>query len=161
MDKSGIFSLVEINDRESELFLSYLRSTSKSPAVDFINYLIGSDYLKFLDLLAGTTFKIPSRKSLYRDIEYIKIYTYVKERNFSFDAIRTAPKLYSKSLAFIKKAITKISKALDEELPYSYEELNNIRSVVDDGKRFIDEKDSWAFEDVGDDSLTNMKNKLR
>lgn len=132
MEKSGIFSLIEINDKESKLLLTYLRNTNKTSAYDLINYLIGIDYLQFLDLLAGNTLKIPSRKSIYRDLEYIKIYNFVKEKKFSTDSIRTVAKLYTKNISFVKRAIIKISKSLNEELPITMEELNSIKYIIED-----------------------------
>jgi hypothetical protein len=57
--------------------------------------------------------KIPSRKTLYRDIEYIKIYNYVKEHGFTFDSIRCASRIYNKELSFVKRAVAKVSKCVD------------------------------------------------
>jgi hypothetical protein len=152
MEKSGIFSLVEINDKESLLLLEYMRKFNKSSACDFIHYLIGMEYLKFLDLLAGTNLKVPSRKSLYRDIEYIKIYNYVREKNFEIDSIRNASKVYGKSLSFVRRAIIKISRCIGEKIPYTLEELNSIRLSSGEVCDKVMDKDGWAFEDVDDNS---------
>ena len=154
MEKSGIFSLIEVSDKESKLLLNYLRCTNKTPVYDFINYLIGSDYLQFLDLLAGANLKVPSRKSLYREIEYIKVYNYVKERKFTVDSIRIATRLYNKNIYFVKRAIVKISKALGEEIPLTLEELNNIKSTVDESKNHTSCKDDWEFDE--DSCVVNM-----
>jgi hypothetical protein len=153
VETSGIFSLVKITADESDLLLSYLRNTSKSSALDFIVYLIGDDYLKFLDLLAGTTFKVPPRKSLYRDVEYIKIYNYVKARDFDIYAIKNASKVYGKNLAFIRRALEKVSKSIGEPLPINLKEYNftNI-GVLGEISNPSEDKDSWAFEEIDDDS---------
>lgn len=132
-----MFSLVSVSEKESKLLLSYLRNLSKTPAYDFIDYLIGADYIKFLDILSGFNLKIPNRRSLYRDIEYIKIYNYVREKKFSVESIRASARIYNKNIAFVKRAILKMSKILNEKIPFSLEELNNIKSLaVEDGKNF-------------------------
>lgn len=158
MEKSGIFSLIEVNDKESTLLLDYLRHVNKTPAFDFINYLIGIEYMQFLDLLAGTSLKVPSRKSLYREVEYIKVYNYVRERKFTIDAIRMATKRYNKNIYFVKRAIIKISKSLNETLPMTIDELNSIKCMVDEGKSYTACQDDWGFEedvcitkDIGDE----------
>ena len=113
MEKPGILSLVSIKGKESQYFRDYLRKTGNTAVYDFIYYLLGEDYLRFLDLLAGTVLKIPSHKTLYRDIEYIKLYCYVKERGFTEDAVKNAAKLYSKKAYFVRTAIKKISEVLE------------------------------------------------
>jgi hypothetical protein len=154
MEKSGIFSLIEINDKESSLLLAYLRTVNKTPAYDFISYLIGIEYLQFLDLLAGNTLKVPSRKSLFRDLEYIKIYNYVREKKFTIESVRTVAKLYNKNISFVKRAVIKISKSLNETLPMSIEELNSIRGIIDDNncidKGYNSCQDEWNFEEKGE-----------
>jgi hypothetical protein len=147
MEKSGIFALIEISDKESDLLLNYLRSVGKTPAFDFVQYLLGSDYIKFLDLVAGTTLKVPSRRSLYRDIEYIKIYNYIKERDFAIDSVRVASKVFCKNMSFIKRAIIKMSRCLNEDIPLSVDILNSIRGVVDEGKGFDCCQGDFEFKD--------------
>jgi hypothetical protein len=122
MEKSGIFSLIKVSEKESDILLSYLRNQNQTPAFDFICYLIGIDYIQFLDLLAGTNLKIPSRKSLYRDIEYVKIYSYIKERDFTVDSVKNAAKIYNKNISFVKRAIFKVSKTLNQNLPVNLED---------------------------------------
>jgi hypothetical protein len=113
MEKNGILALVNLSDKESDLFLDYLRKSSNTPAYDFINYLIGKDYIMFLDLLAGVNLKISSRKSLYRDMEYIKIYIYVRDHGFNLDSMKCAAKIYNKKLSFVKRAVAKVSKTVE------------------------------------------------
>jgi hypothetical protein len=129
-EKAGILSLVNISDTESKLFLSYIRSANKTTAVDFVEYMLGMDYLQFLDLLAGTNLKIPNRKNLYRDLEYIKIYNYCKVRNFTVESMVNAAKLYEIGLVNVKKALIKVSKTIGEKMPYTEEELNDMKPKV-------------------------------
>ncbi len=113
MEKSGIFSLIKLNDRESDAFLDYLRKSSNTPVYDLLNYVAGDDYLKVLDLMAGMLIKIPSRKNLYRDVEQIKIYCYVRDRGFTLEALQSASKIYSKRMAFVRRSVERISNIVD------------------------------------------------
>lgn len=130
MEKSGILSLISVNDKESDVLLEYLRKSNNTSIFDFINYLIGKDYIEFLDLLAGSNIKISSHKSLYRDIEYIKVYNYVKEHGFTEESIKSACKIYNKKLSFVKGAVVKIHKSLTgEEINLKF---NSERGILDE-----------------------------
>lgn len=105
--------MIKMNDKEHELFLEYLRKANKTIAYDLVHYIVKDDFIQFLDLLAGMNFKIASRKNLYRDIEYIKIYNYVKNHGNDINAMKCAAKIYNKKLSFIKRAVYKVSKTLE------------------------------------------------
>ncbi len=113
MEKHGILSLINLSEKESETYLEYLRLSSKSPIYDFVKYLIGEDYIKFLDLLAGSTVKIPSRKALFRDIESIKIYLYVEKHGFTEESMMCASKIFGKKMYFIRSSVKRVSKILE------------------------------------------------
>lgn len=113
MEKPGILSLINLKDKESEYYLEYLRKVNNTPAYDFINYLIGEEYIKFLDLLAGTVLKIPNHKTLFRDLEYIKIYSYVRDRGYTEESIKCAAKLYNKKVYFVRRAVAKVSTVIE------------------------------------------------
>ncbi len=113
MEKSGIFSLVNLNERESGAFLDFLRKKGNTSAYDLLKYLSGDDYLKVLDLMAGMLIKIPSRKSMYRDIEHIKLYCYVKERGFTEQSLRSASSVYGKRPSCVRRAVERVSNILE------------------------------------------------
>ena len=128
MEKHGILSLINLNDKESETYLEYLRLSCKSPMYDFVKYLIGDDYVKFLDLLAGSTVKIPSRKTLFRDIESIKIYLYAEKHGFTEESLLCASKIFGKKMHFIRSSIKRVSKVLEsrgEEESFSSEDFED------------------------------------
>jgi hypothetical protein len=143
MEKSGILSLLNINDKESEIFLEYLRKSGGTPAFDFINYLIGRDYIQLLDLIAGDNLKIPSRENLYRDLEYIKIYSYVKARGFTLDSMKCAAKIYNKKVSFARRAVIKISKAVDGKVPDCVNEKEIDKE--EELNEYIAEDDGWGI----------------
>ena len=113
MEKPGILSLINLKKKESEYYLDYLRKTNNTAIYDFIYYMIGEEYLKFLDLMAGSVLKVPSHKILFRDLEYIKIYSYVRDRGYTEEAVKNAAKLYNKKTYFVRRAVARMSEVLE------------------------------------------------
>jgi hypothetical protein len=109
INKSGVFSLITINDKESDLFLEFLRKSSNTCAYDFVKYLLGDDYLKFIDLLAGTVLKIPSHKNLLRDLECIKLYRYVRDHGYTEESIKNAARIFNKKISYVRRAVKRVS----------------------------------------------------
>ena len=69
----GSLSTITMSDEEKDLFAEYLQISIGNPVLEFVRYLLGDDYLKFVDICSGTNFTIPSNRALERDINYIKI----------------------------------------------------------------------------------------
>ena len=59
MEIHGVFSTYKLTNQEKDLFAEYLQHVMNNPVIEFVRYLLGDDYLKFIDILSGTTFKIP------------------------------------------------------------------------------------------------------
>ncbi len=117
-------SLVNLSDKEAELFLEYLRKGGNTPVFDLIVYMNGDSYLKILDLLAGASIKIPNRKNLYRDIEHIKIYSYVRDRGFKLSVLHSASKVYNKKMAFVRRSVEKMSRILEGKTAEVFDDIN-------------------------------------
>lgn len=125
MEVKGIFSVAQLSDVEKDTFAEYLQHSMNNPILEFVRYLLGDEYLKFIDILSGTTFKVPSSRILERDLEFVKIYTYVKKRKFSEDSFKDAGKSFGKTVIAVKKAVLKVSKTLGIEDILEGEELEN------------------------------------
>lgn len=130
---AGILSVLSINEKESKALLDYLRKNNQTPAFDFVKYLIGERYIQFLDLLAGTTLKVPNHKNLFRDVEYVKIYCYVRDRGYTIESVRNAAKIYNKNLAFVKRAVAKISEAIEGQAVVLVN-IEGVDDLVDDSE---------------------------
>lgn len=130
MEIRGVFSSVNLSELEKDTFVKYLQYSINSPVLEFVRYLLGDDYLKFIDILSGTTFKIPSSKSLERDLEYVRIYTYIKKRGFTESSIRSASKSFGKTVSTIKKSVYKVSKVLGIEDTLEGEQLDNYIKLI-------------------------------
>lgn len=104
-----------MSDDEKDLFAEYLQISIGNPVLEFVRYMLGDDYLKFIDICSGTNFTIPSNRALERDINYIKIFLYVKKSNFSNNSIIDAGSVYKKTELAVKRIVLKVSKTLGIE----------------------------------------------
>lgn len=111
----GSLSNVVMSDDEKDLFAEYLQISIGNPVLEFVRYMLGDDYLKFIDICSGTNFTIPSNRALERDINYIKIFLYVKKSNFSNSSIIDAGSVYKKTELAVKRIVLKVSKTLGIE----------------------------------------------
>ena len=64
--------------------------------------------LEIIDILAGQKIQFPTRKKLYKLLEKIKIYTFVKNKNYSQDSCKLLAKQYNKRISQIKSAVDRI-----------------------------------------------------
>lgn len=135
MDIHGVFSTYKLTDQEKDLFAEYLQHTMNNPVIEFVRYLLGDDYLKFIDILSGSTFKIPSSKSLEKDLESVRIYIYVSKNGFTDDSIKSASKMFGKTVLTVRRYTYKVCRALGVEDTLEGDSLNNyilyIKSVDD------------------------------
>lgn len=121
----GSLSTITMSDDEKDLFAEYLQISIGNPVLEFVRYLLGDDYLKFVDICSGTNFTIPSNRALERDINYIKIFLYVKKSNFTNGSIADAGSVYKKTELAIKRIVLKVSKVLGIEDELSGVALEN------------------------------------
>lgn len=139
MEVRGKFSSYDLSAQEKDTFAEYLQHSMNNPAIEFIKYLMGDDYIKFIDIMSGVTLKIPSAKSLERDLESVKIYLYVKRGNFTDDSIREASRIYNKTILTAKRYILKVAKVLGVEDSLDGDDLNNYIQNI----KSIEELDSY------------------
>lgn len=125
MEIRGVFSTYNLTDIEKEVFAEYLQHTMNNPLVELVRYLLGDDYLKFIDIMAGSTFKIPSPKSLEKDLESVKVYLYVKKNGFTEDSVRSSAKLYGKTVLAARKSVYRVGRTLGVEDLIEGDSLNN------------------------------------
>lgn len=97
--KIGYISLLDISDSEFESLLDYLEYKKKLPSVRYIASLLGKEaFLEFLDLFSSDVVKIPNRGESIKILNYISIYHYLKDRDFSDSAYQKARSLYRRKI---------------------------------------------------------------
>ena len=130
MKVRGVFSTYKLSDLEKDTFAEYLQLSMNNPILEFVKYLLGDDYLRFIDIMSGTTFKVPSSKTLERDLESVRIYLIAKKLGFTEDALRTAGKAFGRTMIAARRSCYKVSKVLGTEDMLEGDDLNNFLLYV-------------------------------
>lgn len=112
MSSYGSISTITMSDEEKDLYAEYLSVSIGNPVLEFIKYMLGDDYLKFIDICSGTNFNIPSNKALERGINNVKMYAYVKKWNFSNASIVNAGNIYKKTELATRRIVLSVANAL-------------------------------------------------
>lgn len=112
MSSYGSISTITMSDEERDLYAEYLSVSIGNPVLEFVKYMLGDDYLKFIDICSGTNFNIPSNKALERGINNVKMYAYVKKWNFSNASIVNAGNIYKKTELATRRIVLSVANAL-------------------------------------------------
>lgn len=112
MSSYGSISTITMSDEEKDLYAEYLSVSIGNPVLEFVKYMLGDDYLKFIDICSGTNFNIPSNKALERGINNVKMYAYVKKWNFSNASIVNAGNIYKKTELATRRIVLSVVNAL-------------------------------------------------
>lgn len=112
MSSYGSISTITMSDEEKDLYAEYLSVSIGNPVLEFVKYMLGDDYLKFIDICSGTNFNIPSNKALERGINNVKMYAYVKKWNFSNASIVNAGNIYNKTELATRRIVLSVANAL-------------------------------------------------
>ena len=112
MSSYGSISTITMSDEEKDLYAEYLSVSIGNPVLEFVKYMLGDDYLKFIDICSGTNFNIPSNRALERGINNVKMYAYVKKWNFSNASIVNAGNIYKKTELATRRIVLSVANAL-------------------------------------------------
>ena len=69
--------------------------------------------MELLDIFAGKKIQFPDRKKLYKLLEKIRIYTYVKSRNYSPESYKLLAKQYKKRISQIRSTVERVDYLLN------------------------------------------------
>lgn len=103
----------DMTEEQKNLFIS-LVSNEYSYVFQVLFNLMDDDYLtlELIDILAGQRFQIPSRKKLYKLLEKIRIYTYIKQKGGSPESYKLLAKQYNIRISQVKSAVNRIEQLL-------------------------------------------------
>lgn len=115
-----------LTEEQKNLFIK-LVSDDYSHIFQIIFNVIEDDTktLELIDILAGQRIQFPARKKLYKLLEKIKIYTYVKNRDNSNESCQTLAKIYKKRVSQIKAVVSRIDYLLANG---KYKDIEKIES---------------------------------
>lgn len=112
--KPGILSLVTLDKEEREVFLDYMDVNNPSLFASYLFALLGDDMLRYLDVMSGTSIKVPSRDSVLKTINYIKIYSYCKSKGFTKESYEKAAKIYDRRVMSVQRIVDKVDRVLNK-----------------------------------------------
>lgn len=109
----GVLAILSLSVHERETLIDYFQASRPQAYMDYIFALMGDkEFLKFYDAMAGRNVKVPSRETMVKVINYVKIYCYCKSRGFTPESYDKAAKIFSKRSSAVKKIIDKVDKLL-------------------------------------------------
>lgn len=104
----GTLAYLKLDDKEMDLVIDYLRGAYPQSYPELIYCMLGSKLMMYYDVFEGLTVRIPTRKVMVRVISYIRIYKYLKERNFTNEAYEKASKIYRKRVPALHRIVEKV-----------------------------------------------------
>lgn len=118
-DEFPIGCLVEFKDldyNQRDLLIKLL-SKEHSYIIQVLYNIVEDDalVLELLDIFADKRIKFPSRKKVYKMLEKIKIYNYIKQHNYSETSINVIAKQYKKRPSQIRTLINRINESLNKK----------------------------------------------
>lgn len=109
----GVLSIMSLSVKEREVLIDYFISSKPQAYIDYIFALMGDkEFLRFFDTLAGCNVKVPTRESMVKVINYVKIYCYCESRGFSSESYAKAAKIFKRGPSSIKKIVHKVQRVL-------------------------------------------------
>ena len=114
----------DLTETQKDIFIK-LVSNEYSYMFQVLFNVLEDDYLalELIDILAGQKLQIPSRKKLYKLLEKISIYTYIKSKNNSPEAYKLLAKQYNIRISQVKSAVNRVEQLLKEH--------NNIKEDIE------------------------------
>ena len=105
----------DLTEEQKNIFIK-LVSSEYSYIFQVLFNIIDDDYLtlELIDILAGQKLQIPSRKKIYKLLEKIRIYTFIKSKNNSLEAYKLLAKQYNVRISQIKSAVNRVQQLLNE-----------------------------------------------
>lgn len=113
--RPGVLSIVNLSYDEREIFLDYMESVNPQMNASYIFSLLGDEkFLKFFDVMSNTTIKVPPRDSVLKIINYIKIYNYCKNKDFSKEGYEKASRIFGRRTMSIMRIVEKVERILEK-----------------------------------------------
>jgi len=105
----------DLTEEQKNLFVDLL-AVDLSSSLKILFNVIDDDFLtlELLDIFAGKKIQFPDRKKMYKLLEKIKIYTFIKSKNYSSESYKLLSKQYKKRVSQIKSSVDRIEYLLNK-----------------------------------------------
>lgn len=122
----SLLNFRNLNNEQKDIFIKLLSDDCSYQFQLLFNILDDNILvLQLIDIFADTKIIFPSRKKIYKLLEKIQIYTYVKHKNYSDDSYKLMAKQYKKRISQIKDIVTRIDYLLNNGKFKDIEKLEN------------------------------------
>lgn len=120
-DDFSVGSLITFNNitpEQREIFIKLL-SDDYSYMFQVLFNILEDDalVLELVDIFADKRLTFPPRKRIYKLLEKVRVYTYVKSRNYSEDSYAVLAKQYKKRISQIKSMVQRVDYLLNNGNP--------------------------------------------
>lgn len=86
--------------------------------------------LQLIDTFANSKIMFPNRKKIYKLLEKIQIYTFIKSKNYSNESFKLMAKQYKKRISQIKDIVTRIDYLLNNGKFKEIEKLEDKENTI-------------------------------
>lgn len=110
----SLLSFRDLSDDQRDIFIKLLSDECSYQFQLLFNILDDNMLtLQLIDSFADTRLMFPTRKRMYRLLEKIQIYTYIKKKNYSNEAYKLMAKQYKKRIAQVRDIVDRIDHLLN------------------------------------------------
>lgn len=102
-----LLSFRNLTEQQQDLFIKLI-SDNYSYLFQVLFNVIDTDTLQLLDIFAGQKIQFPTRKKVYKLLEKIQIYTFIKSKNESPESYKLLAKQYKCRISQIKHIVSRI-----------------------------------------------------
>lgn len=116
-DEKGSLLLFRKATEEDIDIMLRLMSSDKYEFISILRSVIHDDVdlLKLLDMMSGSKVVFPDRRKVYKTLEKVFIYQYVKERGFSQQSFVAMAKQYDKRVTQVKAIVDTMRRTLEKD----------------------------------------------
>jgi hypothetical protein len=114
-DVGSLIVFKDLKDNEVDLLIKLLSDENSYLFQVLFNVIGINDTLKLIDIFSDNKIIFPPRKRIYKLIEKIKIYEYIKSKNESEEAYKLLSKQYNKRISQLKSIVERIDYLLENK----------------------------------------------
>lgn len=126
-EKGSLLLFRKATEDDIDLMLK-LMSSEKYEFLSILRTVVSSDIdlVKLLDMMSGARVTFPERRKVYKTLEKVFIYNYIKSRDFSQQSYVAMAKQYNKRVTQVKAIVETMIRVLEKDSKVDEETYNNI-----------------------------------
>lgn len=127
-DEKGSLLLFRKATKEDIDLMLKLMSSERYEFISLFRDIIDDDLslIKLLDMMSGNKITFPERRKIYKTLEKVFIYNYIKAHNFSNQSYVAVAKQYGKRTTQVKAIVDTMVRFLREDIPIDDEDSTDL-----------------------------------